>query len=264
VHRDARRTILVIGARDTGKSTFCRFLVDAAITAGQSAALLDTDLGQKILGPPACVTMSDPRGLSLAFVGTTNPVLGWRRLIEGTRHLAERTDADRRVVNTSGLLAGPGRRLKAAKIDALRPDLLIALGEEPSLEAIAEARPELPILRLPSSPQARRKTDGERRALRREAFRHYFATGASLNLPRRLLRATEVDAPLPSGLLLGLSDERGNDLGLGLLIEDSNGGAMLKILSPVARGGIAQVSPGFLRLDGNFSETSVPAAPQAS
>ena len=143
----------MVGEKDTGKSTFCRFLAQAATRSSRSTALLDTDVGQKLVGPPACVTMEDPHGLSLAFVGTTNPVLGWSRLIEGTRRLAQQTSADCLIVNTSGLLAGPGRRLKAAKIDALRPDLLIAVGTGQSLEEIAQDVLAPPILRVPSSPE---------------------------------------------------------------------------------------------------------------
>ena len=109
----------------------------------------------------------------------TNPVRGWRRLIEGTRHLARGLDAELVVANTSGLLAGPGRRLKAAKIEAFRPNLLIALGDNPELASILNGHPEVPALRLSQSPEAKRKTDGEKRAARREAFRRYFA-GASV------------------------------------------------------------------------------------
>jgi polynucleotide 5'-hydroxyl-kinase GRC3/NOL9 len=251
----------VLGARDTGKSTFCRFLADAGPQAGRSTALLDTDVGQKMIGPPACVTMSDAHGLSLAFAGTTNPVLGWRRLIDGMHRLVQRTDADVLVVNTSGLLAGPGRRLKAAKIDELRPDLLIVLGEDPVLEAIAGDRPALPVLRLPSSPEARRKTDGERRAARREAFRIYFADATILRIERRMVQSLGADASLPAGLLVGLS-EKGIDLGLGLLVDSND--ATLEVLSPVTGDGIGRVVPGLLRLDGQFSEMPAPGRPPGS
>jgi polynucleotide 5'-hydroxyl-kinase GRC3/NOL9 len=257
--RDARK-VLVIGGQNAGKSTFCRCLVDGNLQTGRTTALLDTDVGQKIIGPPACVTMVDSRGLSLAFVGTTNPVLGWRRLIDGTRRLARQSDADCLIVNTSGLLAGPGRRLKAAKIQELQPDLVIALGEGTALEAVASDWPALTVLRLPSSPRARRKTEGERRALRREAFRHYFETGAMLDLAREQIPSPEADAPLPAGLLLGLSDGQGNDLGLGLLIGCS-GDTVLDVLAPVERTKIARITPGSIRLDENFSETAMPAKP---
>jgi polynucleotide 5'-hydroxyl-kinase GRC3/NOL9 len=261
IGRHALRRILVIGAADAGKSTFCRFLAEKAARTGRSTALLDTDVGQKIVGPPACVTMDDPCGLSLAFVGSTNPVLGRRRLVEGTRHLAQLTSADCLIVNTSGLLAGPGRSLKAAKIDALRPDLLITVGEGPPLAPIVQDASVLPVLCVPSSPEARRKTDGERRRARREAFRRYFAQSGLLKLKSGLLSPSDVEAPLPVGLLLGLSREAGGDLGLGLLLRRPEGD-VLEVLSPVSEDDVVQVLPGLLILDEDFAEKHVPASPQ--
>ena len=123
---------------------------------------------------------------------------------------------------------------------------------------MAFERPDPPLLRLPFSPEARRKTDGERRAGRREAFRHYFATASVLHLRRELLETSALDA-LPAGLVLGLSDDRENDVGLGLLVGDSIGTA-LEILSPAAGAAIARIRRGSLRLDGNFSETPVSAS----
>ncbi|WP_162003305.1 Clp1/GlmU family protein [Microvirga tunisiensis] len=222
-HHGLRR-ILVVGEKDTGKSTFCRFLAQAATRSGCGTALLDTDVGQKLVGPPACVSMDDAHGHFLAFVGSTNPVQGWSRLIEGARRLAQRTDADCLIVNTSGLLAGPGRRLKAAKIDALRPDLLIAVGTGQSLEEIAQDVLDPPILRVPSSPEARHKTAGERRTARHKALRQYFSHSGLLKLKSGMLTPSDVQAPLPAGLLLGLSDKAGQDLGFALL-HGSEGGA---------------------------------------
>jgi polynucleotide 5'-hydroxyl-kinase GRC3/NOL9 len=201
--------------------------------------------------------MDDPKGTALAFVGTTNPVLGWKRLVEGVHCLAQRTDADLVIANTSGLLAGPGRKLKAAKIDAFQPDLLIALGEGPALETILNDHPKTPVLRLTASPQARRKTDGERRASRREAFRRYFA-GASLRTLERSRLSIHPNDPLVPGLLLGLSDPCGNDQGLGLLAGPLEGTAVT-ILTPAAESVIHRITAGSLVLDEGFSEIRIRA-----
>ncbi len=154
---------------------------------GRNAALLDADPVQKLIGPPACVTLGQgagQRAAALAFIGTVNPLQGWRRLITGTGCLAaEVGDRTPLLVNTSGLLAGAGRRLKAAKIAAVRPDLLVAVGEGMELDAVLADHRTIPTTRLPRSPHARRKGEGERRALRRSAFRDYFATAPAWTLP---------------------------------------------------------------------------------
>jgi len=252
IERDMPRTVGVIGPADSGKSTLAGFLFAAAVRAGLKAALIDTDLGQKIVGPPACVTLCGAGGLSLAFVGTTDPVLGWKPLLEGIGRLAARADAEIRTVNTSGLLSGPGRRLKAAKLDVVQPDLLVALGAAPEIEMLMGERPDVPVLHLPSSPYARRKTDGERRALRREAFRRYFRHSSMIVLDRRLVRDFQTGS-LTMGGLLGLTDAQGEDVGLGILVGEEADG-WLRILTPVADRPVHRITPGSLCLDENFSE----------
>jgi polynucleotide 5'-hydroxyl-kinase GRC3/NOL9 len=259
ISREDIRKALVIGAADVGKSTLCRFLVSRAAGCGRRATLLDTDVGQKTIGPPACVTRGDSHGMTLFFVGTTNPVQGWRQLIEGTRRLSGGADAELVVANTSGLLAGPGRRLKAAKIEALRPSLLIALGDNSDLAAILSDHPKVPTLRLSPSPEARRKTEGEKRASRREAFRRYFAGASVQSFEGCQLQIEGREAPLPSGLLLGLSAAHDGPHGLGILVGYSN--AIVKILTPVATSGVRRITPGSLCLNDAFAETSVKPAP---
>jgi polynucleotide 5'-hydroxyl-kinase GRC3/NOL9 len=157
VRDDGLRRVLVLGATDSGKSSFCRALLRQA---GQDGAVLDADPAQKLVGPPACVTLGRGAGPSLAalsFVGTLDPLRGWRRLVGGTARLAaEAAGGDLLVVNTSGLLAGAGQRLKAAKIAAVRPQLLVALGEDPRLDPILADHAAIPALRLGRSPLARR------------------------------------------------------------------------------------------------------------
>jgi polynucleotide 5'-hydroxyl-kinase GRC3/NOL9 len=261
IRRHALRRVLVVGEKDAGKSSFCRLLVEELTRSGRSSALLDTDLGQKIVGPPACVTMADANGVSLAFVGSTNPVLGWSRLVEGTRRLAKQVTADCLIVNTSGLLAGPGLSLKAAKIDALRPDLLIAVGEGQALEAIAHEVSILPILCVPSSPEARRKAVGERRTARRAAFQQYFLQSGVLKLKTGMLPPSDAGTSLPARLLLGLARGAGHDLGLGLLLNHAES-EVLEVLSPVAERDVVQVLPGLLILGEDFAEEHRPARPR--
>ena len=115
--------VLVIGPVDAGKSTFCRRLLAIAAARNMCATLIDADTGQKIVGPPAAVTLAraeTPDALAaLAFVGTTDPVAGFPRLIAGLADLRRRAGAGLLVVNTSGYLGGAGRRLKGAKVAAL-------------------------------------------------------------------------------------------------------------------------------------------------
>ena len=52
-----QQIVLVIGATDTGKSTFCRFLADFALANGFKVACVDADVGQSQIGPPTTIGM---------------------------------------------------------------------------------------------------------------------------------------------------------------------------------------------------------------
>ncbi len=241
---DARR-IVILGPVDAGKSTFAR-LLRAALPG---SARLDADPGQGSVGPPACVALARGGAPTLAFVGTTDPIAGWARLVAGVARLAASTRARRVVVNTDGLLAGPGPRVKAEIVEAAGADLLVAIGEGAALDAVLGLHPNLPVLRLASSAQARRKRRGERRSARREGFARYFAGAAGMEVG-----VQDPAAPgWPEGLLLGLLDGRGGTLGLGLLLEPPSAGCAT-ILARVPGDRIHRIVPGALRLDSAFDD----------
>ena len=104
------------------------------------------------------------------------------------------------VADSDGLLAGPGRRLKAALIRAFGPDLLLALGEDPALAAVLADHAAVPALKLAGSALSRRKTSGQRRGARREAFRRYFEEATVLDADGREVRC---EAALSARLLAG-------------------------------------------------------------
>jgi polynucleotide 5'-hydroxyl-kinase GRC3/NOL9 len=258
------RRVLVIGPPDAGKSSFCRALV-GAVAQHRATALLDGDVGQKTIGPPACLTLGRAVGGSLAlcalaFVGTTDPVRGWKRVIDGLRGLAAQAEADAVIVNTGGLLSGPGLRLKQAKIETLAPDLVIAIGDHPVLGALGEAYPTRPCLRLAPSPQARRKSGAERQRARREAFQRYFAKARTWTAPISVLTpgsSTDSTRPLPSGLLVGIRDQTGRDAGLGILLDDDPASGTLALLTPVPEQEAGSVCPGELILNSDFGEKRI-------
>ncbi|MDD3580476.1 MAG: polynucleotide 5'-hydroxyl-kinase [Desulfobacca sp.] len=181
---------LVLGGTDSGKSTLCRYLVYRAYVAGQRVALIDCDLGQSHLGPPATLGLGlyPPRqpgddGLfpeALYFIGQTSPVGQVLEVVVGTRRLADQArDHGIRwiVVNTSGFIQGPGAlQLKWAQMELLAPQLILALEKAQELESILIPlrRRQAPMMRLPRSQRAVAKSWEDRRQYREARFRGYF------------------------------------------------------------------------------------------
>jgi polynucleotide 5'-hydroxyl-kinase GRC3/NOL9 len=264
--RSGIRRVLVAGPADAGKSTFCRLLIAKAAASGRTAELVDADIGQKMVGPPACVTLGAPSGAGfalrrLAFIGTTNPLRGWRGVIGGTEHLVAAARAELVVVNAGGLVSGAGARLMRHKIAAVRPDTVVLAGDSPDIAPAPDPAPEPRIVRLPPSPFARRKTAAERRAARREAFRSYFAGAEEKTVCLRTLDIEAMRAPgpfPPIRLLVGFTDRSGRDFALGIVTSVDPAADAVTCLTPRDLRSAVALRCGSLLLTENFSETSLP------
>ena len=102
------RRLIVLGGTDVGKSNFLRFLARVLGERGQTVALLDTDLGQKMVGPPACVVLArctaevELQVERIRFVGETSPAANMSGVIAASARLAAAACVERVLVNTSG------------------------------------------------------------------------------------------------------------------------------------------------------------------
>ncbi len=244
---------VVLGAPDTGKSTLSRYLIYKNFAAGLPAALVDLDLGQSHLGPPTTLGLGlfPPRlpGNSslfpenLYFIGQTSPVGSILEVAVGCRVLVEqaaRRGVARAVVNTSGLVHGPGAlRLKRAQVELLQPHFIFALQRDRELEplllglggGLADGESGWAVRRLPVSSQATRKTPEDRRRYREERFRRYFQEARRLVLPWRSLVWEGLPwgrgEPLPPGELQRLSQTIGGPV----LYGESSGVRTLLLLA---------------------------------
>jgi len=253
-----KRTVLLVGGLDTGKSTLSRMLLRAGVDAGRPTAFLDADVGQKTVGPPATISMKVVRSVAdlepdalatadaLSFVGSTSPQGHLLPVVTGVVALAQRArdgGADLLVVDSGGLVSGiSGQILKYHKVEMLRPDLVVGLqrGEElQPLLGVIQRFFTTEVVSLGVHPDVV-PTTVERRAENREAaMRRYFSAG----LHRWRVKPTVFMPALPpmfnlanlDRMLVGLSDGDGGYLGIGYLEFGAEEG-VLRLISPVAEG----------------------------
>jgi polynucleotide 5'-hydroxyl-kinase GRC3/NOL9 len=268
-----KHTVVVVGGLDTGKTSLSRNVLTAAVEAGRPAALLDADMGQKTVGPPATVTLKmvrsaadlEPGSLAVAdemsFVGSTSAQGHLLPVVAGVARLHRRArdeGADLVVVDTSGLVSGiTGQVLKYHKVELLEPDLVIGLqrGEEllPLLGVIQRFFP-TQVVPLGVHPDVVPTTVDRRADNRERAMRAYF----SGELHRFRVKPTVFmpalpplfDVPKLHRMLVGLSNGAGAYTGLGYL-EYTEDEGVLRLISPVAAGPKA-LRLGFVRLDENL------------
>lgn len=179
--------VLVIGSPDSGKSTFCRFLCRYLAVKGKIVAMIDADIGQKDIGPPACITFGFPgaatetaKAAGFYFVGGVNPFGRFFHMVVGVDRLTDSAEAAFKVINTTGLVHGTGRILKGGKIAALRPDVIVAIQRKAELELLLNAHRNCRTLRIPVPVKAVSRTEEERRRAREAAFSEYFRSAAEI------------------------------------------------------------------------------------
>ena len=268
-----KHTVVLVGGLDTGKTSLSRNVLTAAVEAGRSAALLDADVGQKTVGPPATVTLKmvrsaadlEPGSLAVAdemsFVGSISAQGHLLPVVAGVARLHRRAKdegADLVVVDTSGLVSGiTGQALKYHKVELLEPDLVIGLqrGEEllPLLGVIQRFFP-TQVVPLGVHPDVVPTTVDRRADNRERAMRAYL----SGELHRFRVKPTVFMPALPPlfevaqlhRMLVGLSNGAGAYTGLGYL-EYTEDEGVLRLISPVAAGPKA-LRLGSVRLDENF------------
>jgi polynucleotide 5'-hydroxyl-kinase GRC3/NOL9 len=210
-----------------------RDLANAFHAAGARVALVDADIGQSEIGPPTTVGLGEVTGplgrlgdaalLALRFVGATSPARDQVATVVGTRRLVDRALAlgfERVIVDTGGLVRGElGQRLKQAKIDALDPDVVIALQRDGECEAIlapyaVARRPG--VIRAPAMAPPRRRSQDDRRRHRERALAAHFwgARVVTLDLSGIVVRSPALFAgpAVPATELADASELVGQDI----------------------------------------------------
>ena len=247
--------VMLVGGLDTGKTTLGRAIAAEGLRGGRQVAYLDADLGQKAVGPPTTVALRmirdesdlEPEAMSrpdgIAFVGSISPQGQLLPLVVGAARLLDRAfddGAELVVVDTSGLVSGVyGQILKYHKVEMLRPDVVIGLQRGEELEPLLGVVNRFfatDVVSLPVHPDVRPTSVEERAAARERAMRAYFVEP----LQRWRVRPTVFMPTLPTlfepsqlhRLLVGLSDGKGEYIGLGIL-EHSPEDDVLRLVSPV-------------------------------
>jgi polynucleotide 5'-hydroxyl-kinase GRC3/NOL9 len=252
-------TVFIIGAPDTGKSTFAHFLVYQSMQQGLRTSFIDGDMGQSIVGPPTTLGMAllakPPDDMEavrfdrLYFIGATSPAghllataVGVKRLVEK----AKEGGASMVVVDTTGLVAGEmGFELKFYKIDVLCPQHIIAFQKTTEIEHILKGfkgRKDTTIHLLAPSKWVRSRSPEVRRAYREKRFREYFQCCVRRQVSLDTVELIYTQLPLLGkeglddqfkGILLGLNDEEYFTLGLGILEGVNRGNDELCIITPL-------------------------------
>ncbi|MGB7858880.1 MAG: Clp1/GlmU family protein [Acidimicrobiia bacterium] len=264
---------MLIGGLDTGKTTIAIEAVKIALSEGKTPVLVDADVGNTTVGPPACVGMKVFQSAvdlntvampdALQFVGAVTPS---RLVLQHVVATAVMVDLARRhgdivIIDTTAVAAGvSGETLKYHKTELCRPQKIIALQRGEEMEPVVGMLRRflgVDVVTAPTDPQltplspdlrARKRTEG-------------FAAAFHEPLERWKVRPTVFAPTLPVGLnlerldgvLVGVQDAGGSCLGLGVLSYEEE---ILRVITNVGEG-MTGLRLGSMRLELDEYESTV-------
>ena len=227
---------LILGGVDTGKTTLAEGIA-RRLAAGGPVGIIDADVGQSHIGPPAAVgwaivekpqvdfSQVAPRGIS--FVGDVTPVGHLLQLTEALTQCVGRLTglAGHIIIDTPGFIAGPAATALWWTVQRiLQPKLIVAVQRDNELSDILAGLRHLDsqIELLQPHPGIPAKSAQARRAHRQSQFRKYFQDSLVHTLE---LSKTTIQTTRSAGddsfrhRLVGLRDGQGIDQALGI-VED--------------------------------------------
>ncbi len=245
--------VLLLGKIDSGKSSYCTYLVNKLVDGKCRVALLDGDLGQSDIGPSGTVgyaiiskPITELYNLKLQnafFMGVTSPIMAIAKTVEGLAamkaEILERP-VDFVIVNTDGWVTGDiAVSYKTQLIKELKPDVIVAVQVEDELRSlIAYLDDNPPIIVEPSSFLNQRSAE-KRRSLREMTYARYMKNARLRNYPIGYV-TIEPRYALPKyqepekGLLVGLYGSKSKFLGIGVLREINHVRRALKVQTAVS------------------------------
>jgi polynucleotide 5'-hydroxyl-kinase GRC3/NOL9 len=180
--------VMVVGSVDSGKTSFCTFLVNAAVKEKLRTSVIDADLGQSDVGPPSTVGfnfVAEPvkdlfeiDAQDAVFVGSTSPSGTINQVIEGLTCLKDRVieaGVDFLVINTDGWVEGEeAAAYKVRLAETVGPSAVVGMQRGNELTPILDALHGVTVLVI-DSPQLIQPRSREKRKLLRElSYKKYL------------------------------------------------------------------------------------------
>jgi len=240
---------LVLGDSDTGKTTLIGSLA-TRIASSRPVAVVDADIGQSHLGPPATIgwavvdnpktDLSQLTAEAISFVGDITPLGHLLQLTAAvTQSVRQASDAARPVlIDTPGLVRGAAAAALWWTLQRiLRPQHIIAVRRGDELDAVLSGLSSFEIaLHLVDCPaDMPTKSHEHRRQYRLTCFSRYFRNSRLYDIdletvavqPRRRFNPHSV-----IHRIVALRDGRGGDLAVGLITDWRPDGNRATVMAP--------------------------------
>lgn len=240
---------LILGGSDTGKTTLAAVLTGQLAGYG-SVGIIDADIGQSHIGPPATVgwaVVDKPQvdftnyavgGIS--FVGDVTPVGHLLQLTTAITQCVQQVSkkAELIIIDTPGFITGPSAAALWWTVQRiLQPRLILAVQHNDELSDILSGIRsfDTQLELIESLPQMPTKSPQERRNYRQSRFIKYFQDSRLYNISLNGMAIQQGRNSTHQGLVsraVGLRDKKGEDIAMGVIVDWRDEGAVAVIRSP--------------------------------
>lgn len=198
-------TVIVLGTVDSGKTSFCTYLINKLIGEKKKVAILDGDIGQSDIGPPCTVAYAfvkkpitdlfNLKAENALFVGITSPNMVIEKVIEGLTSLKEEilgNDPHCVIVNTDGWTEGEeAANYKIQLVKRLIPDIVFCIQQKDELTAILNSIKDFKTVVVDSPSAIAQRSIEKRRSLRELGYIKYLRNAKVQSIPLSWVKVEE-------------------------------------------------------------------------
>ncbi|MEM1757502.1 MAG: Clp1/GlmU family protein [Candidatus Bathyarchaeia archaeon] len=191
------RVAMILGAPDSGKTSFCTYLANKIVRDGYRVVILDGDLGQSDIGPPCSLAyavltrpVTDLFNLpaeDVFFVGETSPRKVVERAIQGFSMLktnALKHNPDFIIVNTDGWVDGEEAiKYKTRIAEEINPHILFFVQRTSELTNLLNALCSRNVMIVESPPAIKQRSREKWKTLRELGYIKYLANAKVQTIP---------------------------------------------------------------------------------
>jgi polynucleotide 5'-hydroxyl-kinase GRC3/NOL9 len=210
-------TAMVLGTTDSGKTSFCTYLINKLTGQKKKIAVLDGDLGQSDVGPPCTVSYAlvtkpitdlfNLQAKNAIFIGATSPDGAVDKVIESLSQLKKEilgSDPDYVVVNSDGWVDGEEAvKYKIQLVEKINPDAIFCIQQKDELAPLLNGLEKYRRTTVESPSVISQRTGEKRKNLRELGYTKYLRNAKVQSIPLGWLKIEDND-------LFGLSRGRQN------------------------------------------------------
>lgn len=190
-------TAIVLGTVDSGKTSFCTYLINRLLSQKKKIGVLDGDLGQSDIGPPCTVSytfITKPitdlfslQAKNAIFIGTTSPNGCGEKVIESLAQLKKEilnSDPDFIIVNTDGWIEGEQAvRYKTQLVEKINPETVFYVQQKDEMSPLMNSLEKFRRIAVESPSVASQRSGESRKNLRELGYTKYLRNSKVQSVP---------------------------------------------------------------------------------